>query len=683
MAMSKIERMAWRLRKGVQWLRLMLRRIGTPPECDVATSMDLCDDQIVAAILGRRPQFHSRLISSPARRVIGWGRKWSGRRAVALAARQGCGFLLLEDGFLRSLGRHDPPLSTALDDLGVHYDAGAPSRLETLITAPISACQRERTDKLIQLWRDARVSKYNAAPEYDGPLPANYILVVDQVRGDLSISCGGATAASFDAMLAAARAAHPDTDIVVKLHPDVFTNAAKSHFDPAQLQQYDRVHVIAENCHPVGLIAGAQAVYTVTSQLGFEALIWGKPVFTFGMPFYAGWGLTNDAQPRPDRRENVECAQLVHAALVTYVRYFDPVARKKCTAERAIAHVKLQRDMRRQLPAKIIGIGFSPWKRRFLKPFFAGSALRFATAVRAGESTAVWGNRLVSGNTMRVEDGFLRSVGLGAELTQPMSLVIDQTGIYYDATRPSDIETILNTQTLSAEQCARAQKLRRMIVASKMSKYNLVAGHWTRPQISQKVILVVGQVESDASLAFGSPEIRTNLGLLKRVRAMHPRAYIVFKPHPDVLAGLRDFGTDLGRYADHCDETLCQNVAPDQLFGQIDALHTMTSLMGFEALLRGVPVTCHGLPFYAGWGLTKDLVAAPHRTARLSLDGLVYGALITYPRYVDPKTGYFVQPEQILITLSEMLTLDSPNQTYHRLRRRLIRLGAQRKGRGK
>lgn len=65
----------------------------------------------------------------------------------------------------------------------------------------------------------------------------------------------------------------------------------------------------------------------------------------------------------------------------------------------------------------------------------------------------------------------------------------------------------------------------------------------------------------------------------------------------------------------------------------------MTSLTGFEALLRGVKVTTTGAPFYAGWGLTRDLGdVPPRRRDDISLEGLVHATLIDYPRYFDPKT---------------------------------------------
>ena len=80
----------------------------------------------------------------------------------------------------------------------------------------------------------------------------------------------------------------------------------------------------------------------------------------------------------------------------------------------------------------------------------------------------------------------------------------------------------------------------------------------------------------------------------------------------------------------------------------------MTSLLGFEALLRGKRVTCVGAPFYAGWGLTRDLGPTPsRRTARPDLAQLVHAALIAYPRYWDPVSRRPCPPEVALQRLAE------------------------------
>lgn len=271
--------------------------------------------------------------------VVGWGMKPSGAKAIAIAEKRGLPWRLLEDGFLRSLERDGPPLSLIVDDLGVYYDVSRPSRIEQAIVRPLSSDEKRRARALISQWREACASKYNHAPEYVGALPARYVLVVDQTWGDIAISAGLAEPESFDRMLDAALNENPAADIVLKVHPDIFTHGKKGYFDVARLRDNPRVHIIAQSCHAVRLIAEAQAVYTVTSQMGFDALMWGKPVRCFGMPFYGGWGLTNDELPPPERRQPVTLEQLVHGALVEGPHYVDPASGRRCEAEDALAHV--------------------------------------------------------------------------------------------------------------------------------------------------------------------------------------------------------------------------------------------------------------------------------------------------------------------------------------------------------
>ena len=97
------------------------------------------------------------------------------------------------------------------------------------------------------------------------------------------------------------------------------------------------------------------------------------------------------------------------------------------------------------------------------------------------------------------------------------------------------------------------------------------------------------------------------------------------------------------------------------LLKRVDAVHVLTSLTGFEALLRGLDVTTHGQPFYAGWGLTRDM-ASPiaRRTRRLTLDQLVAGALLLYPIYLDPVTQ-LPCPAEVL--LDRLRTMKAPTQT--------------------
>ena len=566
--------------------------------------------------------------------------------------------LLIEDGFLRSVRRDDEALSFIFDDLGIYYDAFQPSRLEELIREPLSDVDAAEAGSIMAEWRELRLSKYNGLPDYAGALPERYILVIDQVAGDLSISYGLGDRMSFREMLKAAIEENPDATILVKTHPDSGSGSL-GHFDADHLRAMPRVIVVDEPCHPVRLIRYAEAVYTVTSQVGFEALIWGKKVRCFGMPFYAGWGLTGDNLEPPIRRGRVSLEQLITGALVRYPRYVDPQRQTEGDLRSVMRHIALQRQISENTPANVKAVGFSRWKQPFLKQFLAGAQVQvcdLAAQVPPDSVVALWGRETPEGlpkdaTILRVEDGFLRSAGLGARLVRPLSWVVDDMGIYYDSTRPSRLEEILQHRLFTDTDLDRARKLRGMITSTGISKYNLRAPDWRRPPGSREVILVPGQVENDASLLYGSPRIRTNVDLLAALHKAKPDAYILYKPHPDVVAGLRRAGPNEQRARDFCDEVVT-HADPAQLFNQIDAIHTMTSLMGFEALLRGVPVTCHGQPFYAGWGLTMDLAPVLRRTRRLSIEELTSGTLVHYPRYVSRVSGCFTTPERIVEELA-------------------------------
>ncbi|MDO6749388.1 capsular polysaccharide export protein, LipB/KpsS family, partial [Gilvimarinus sp. 1_MG-2023] len=91
----------------------------------------------------------------------------------------------------------------------------------------------------------------------------------------------------------------------------------------------------------------------------------------------------------------------------------------------------------------------------------------------------------------------------------------------------------------SAADCAQARQLRKTIVANRISKYNLTGQDWQPACRScsgqpRRVVLVPGQVESDASIRMGAGSIKTNQGLLQAARAAEPDAWLVYKPHPDV-----------------------------------------------------------------------------------------------------------------------------------------------------
>lgn len=606
--------------------------------------------------------------------LLAWGNKPSGTWARKEAKRRQLQLWRCEDGFLRSVGsgKSHPPLGLVVDRIGIYYDPTQPSELDQMIQQQLNQEQLIRSKALVRRWRQARLSKYNNAPEAAAPSQP-FVLVVDQCYGDLSLSRAKGTAEAFAMALEAAISQNPGRLVVVKIHPDVVAGHRRGHFKQEQLQD-SRVVLSADGGHPTALLEQAEAVYVVTSQLGFEALIWDKPVHCYGQPFYAAWGLTNDAFPAPAwRRKSAPLEQLMHATLISYSRYCDPVTGEPAEVEQLIDHLELQRQQMLRMPALLVACGITPWKktvaRRFLRGpkgsrlWFRGQGSqrfpKYAIAV-------VWGRpkHQPQRPCWQLEDGFLRSVGLGAQLVQPISWVLDRQGMYYDATCPSDLESFLATHLFSLQERQRGRRLREQLLASGLTKYNLVAAAWSRPAAAQGRIvrLVVGQVPNDASLRLGVPHsapVRSNRQMLEAVRHANPNDYLIYKPHPDLVADLRHGGHRERKIAALADEILLYGDMA-QLVEAVDCLHVLTSLSGFEALLREKPVQVFGQPFYAGWGLTEDLLACKRRGRRLELDELVYGALIHYPAYICQRSGDWITAEQAVEQLASLK--QQPNQ---------------------
>lgn len=631
----------------------------------------------IHTLLGAREVVLHPLARERVDAVVGWGRKRSTIPAKAYARLYGVPFYALEDGFLRSFSpgvAGDPPLSIVIDEIGVHYDATMPSAIEgRLATGPEpSPLVKERAQRAMSFMRCERLSKYNDAPIRSlGPKDRPRVLVVDQTAGDLSISLGACVPRVFDHMLEAALDEHRDAEIIIKTHPDVVLGKKRANF--TSIPNDPRIRLWGEPSNPMALLDEVDHVFVATSQLGLEALVMGKPVTCFGVPFYAGWGLTEDRAKVPkDRRSRALTIEHLFAeAYFHYTRYIDPETGHRCEHERIAEHLAFQRRTAGG-GGHYVCVGFSPWKRAFV-PTFLGAPLHrvdFAPtmddaerALEHGSTLVTWGMRhdeevaalaaRASAPLVRMEDGFLRSVGLGSDLNAPASLVVDSSGIYYDPRSASALESILSTHSFSEDELTRARLLRERIVSVGISKYNLGTHRRVGPNEGDRpVVLVVGQVEDDASIRLGCVDVRTNEDLLNEARRARPHAYIVWKPHPDVIRGNREGAVDPERARAWADE-IVTDVALADCLAAADEVHTMTSLCGFEALLRGIRVVVYGLPFYAGWGLTEDRHPHPRRTRRLTLDELVFGALIAYPRYVSTKSHRFSTPERIIDELLE------------------------------
>ncbi len=707
-----------------------------------ATKGIILNNPLLGAALGVRITYKD----ASAQAVIAWGQKPSRTKAVNFAILHNLPLVTVEDGFLRSLdsGTKSIGASFITDDEGVYFDLTTPNRLQRLISECIISWDENKesdASALIDKITTYKLSKYNhsdTAPVLSTLANNNkpHVIIIDQVAGDASLGGAGAKFEDVEAMVREARHAYPNANIWLKAHP-----AGAGHFDYHKEFDGSRFYLTTP-CNPIALLAQAEAVYTVSSHMGFEALMLGKKVHCFGVSWYAGFGLTDDtyiqnkplyAQVKAHHQSlgmtHASLSQLFYASYINYSHYANPATGQACDIDTVMDYLITNRDWQSRLTGNLLAYEFSRWKVPFVRGFlgFGKTALIFKakTKWRLLLSDAInakriqrdddkwlkptldthdyvtWGQQskqvlkrklegygLMNPVIWCMEDGFIRSNGLGATLIAPLSVVMDDAGIYFDATSPSRLEQILSTICLTTEQKQRAKALHELLLNKRVSKYNVPThNHNFSHQITQlkaenrPIHLVVGQVEDDASVRLCTSSITKNSDLLAKVRANHPHDILIYKPHPDVELGLR-----VGKADNHhlADVVACEVAMPDCL-DACDVVHTISSLTGFEALLRGKSVVCYGLPFYAGFGLTSDVVEednlpkqqAINRRKRqdlpaLDLDGLIYGTLISYPMYHLPYGKGLATPEDVVDYLyNESATVKQPiiHQFFHQIKR--------------
>lgn len=596
-----------------------------------------------------------------------WGRTPTAWRGEKVAGWTEAPVLTVEDAFLRSVhpGRvgNEAPVGLCLDGTGVHFDGSTPSDLETLLaTHPLDdTALLNRAREAIESIAYWRIGKYSATDTTIDPPAPGYVVVIDQTQGDAALC--GADRADFVEMLAFAAEEHPGNQILIKTHPESASGARPGHF--GSQDETDRIKIISDPISPHRLFEGAVAVYSHSSNLGFEAIFCEHKPRIFGQPFYAGWGLTLD-QDAPARRERtLTRAQLFAAAMILYPVWYDPIRDRLCEIEDVIAHLAAATRAWREDRNGYVAVGMKRWKRPHLSRAFGREkrlryARRFPSTQKA--TPVVWGAQEAPQGTLRMEDGLLRSTGLGAALTPPLSLVLDEPSLYFDPAQKGRLDRLCNESgSLPVGEIRRAERLISRIRRKGLTKYN-IQGDLPDIATDKRKILVAGQVEDDASLKFGASGWRTNHDLLAKTRDLNPDAYLMWKPHPDVEAGLRDGAVDPDVVAKLADITLA-GVGANQALSAADEVWTICSTLGFEAVLREISVTCLGMPFYAGRGLTTDLVNRPdHRTTDVSLPGLAHACLIGYPRYFDPRDGQPISVEQAAYLLESGLEFPPVNR---------------------
>lgn len=337
-------------------------------------------------------------------------------------------------------------------------------------------------------------------------------------------------------------------------------------------------------------------------------------------------------------------------------------------------------------PGPVIAFHMKAWKHPFLQQFFPHKQFHFVPfriterdfrrrilplmAAPQKPVVLVWSNNLppfalheielLGLQVYFMEDGFIRSLEAHAGYSVPFSLSLDSLRPYFDSRGPSDLEQLLLHHDFDGDPALiqRAREGIRRILQQKLTKYNgrlaPPAAQQNSGQSHRPQVLVVGQVEEDASILYGCDRPFTNNDLVRLAAQENPHADIVYKPHPDVLSRMRREVSNPDEVAHLCSIMKGQVSLPDAL-EHADHIYTITSLAGFEALMRRKKVTTVGAPFYAGWGLTDDRQPLTRRGRTLSVEALFAAAYILYPMYFDPGTGRASTFEETIDSLADPL----------------------------
>ncbi|CAN7567723.1 capsular biosynthesis protein [Pararhizobium sp. LjRoot255] len=283
-----------------------------------------------------------------------------------------------------------------------------------------------------------------------------------------------------------------------------------------------------------------------------------------------------------------------------------------------------------------------------------------------------WGGRLPAKTAIGIarlrglphwnlEDGFLRSVGLGKSGSIPLSIIADDLGLPVDAGLSSRLELLIGDPVLQ-RNAACGKTIRELLVEHKLSKYNHLPHKPPRIESStRRRLLLVDQVVGDVSVGRALGSAASFEQMLRDAVASGGQCLV--RTHPDVMAGYRK-----GYLTELATRTAGVVFVDDQvsvasILDVVDEVWTVSSQFGLDALLRGLPVRCYAFPFYAGWGFTQDNASegakaaiAQRRKARPTIDELVEVVFSLYPSYRDPATWQPIHVLQAIDLLVEEMT---------------------------
>jgi len=251
--------------------------------------------------------------------------------------------IIAEDSFLRSrdIGASgEIGCGIIFDSYGIYYDASYLSSIEHTLASDWKISQQDLTksNQAMALIKNKKVSKYNIRPHQELTLPGenkHKVLVVDQRKGDQSIKGAKANDKTFVRMLQDAIKENPNSDIIIKTHPDGNSGKFGGYYQNYEVK-LKNVYKFTENTNPVSLLEKIDKIYVCSSGMGLEACILGKEVACYGAPVYSNYGFTDDRGFLRTRVKNRTIEEVFFVSYIKYSRYISPLTHKPCDITQVI-----------------------------------------------------------------------------------------------------------------------------------------------------------------------------------------------------------------------------------------------------------------------------------------------------------------------------------------------------------
>lgn len=246
--------------------------------------------------------------------------------------------LVFDKGLLQSPDKQ--LFSIILGGESSYYDARTESMIEMHLNSKAKT-DKNKISLAESAIRNIKKLKITKNPGYvysedDTGFGDNIVVVIDQDKSDPRIEASFASAATFEQMLDEAVRDNPDTDIVIFKDG----KSDNTHITQDVISKYNvNISIADSSLHPHKLFGISKKTYTVSSDLGMEALLYNNDVHCFGVTFYSNWGETKDKLQAERRTRSRNITDIFFAAYIRFSRYCAPGMENSCNINKAIKYI--------------------------------------------------------------------------------------------------------------------------------------------------------------------------------------------------------------------------------------------------------------------------------------------------------------------------------------------------------